>query len=215
MLYTGDSVGTGGGDRWSIDLTVGRIGGRDYAVWSGWAQNAATDKTPQQLYIAPMENPWTIAANRVLLSAPDAQWERGPELDLQEGPELLYHGREVFVIYSTRDSWLREYALGQLRLRDSDADPLDPRNWTKSGPVFTGSAATFGVGHASFVTTPGEAEQWIVYHSKDQRRRAGSAACGCNVSSGRPTARRTSAPLPAPESASRCRAATAASDSTR
>jgi GH43 family beta-xylosidase len=167
MLYTGDSVGTGTGNRWSIDLTVGRIGGRDYAVWSGWAQDAETDRTSQQLYIAPMENPWTIAANRVLLSAPDAQWERGPQLDLQEGPELLRHGREAFVIYSTRDSWLKEYALGQLRLRDTSANPLDPRSWTKTGPVFTGNAGVFGVGHASFVTTPDESEQWIVYHSKD------------------------------------------------
>jgi GH43 family beta-xylosidase len=167
MLYTGDSVGTGQGNRWSIDLTVARIGGRDYAVWSGWAQDAATDKTPQQLYIAPMVNPWTIAANRVLLSAPDAAWERGPELDLEEGPEFLRRGGEIFVIYSTRDSWLKDYALGQLRLRDTLANPLDPRNWTKSGPVFTGNAGVFGVGHASFVTTPDESEHWIVYHSKD------------------------------------------------
>src|SRR5688500_3673608 len=59
-IYTGDSVGTGTGDRWSIDMTVGRIAGRDYAVWSGWAQRATTDKTPQQLYIAPLANPWTF-----------------------------------------------------------------------------------------------------------------------------------------------------------
>jgi GH43 family beta-xylosidase len=166
-IYTGDSVGTGTGDRWSIDMTVGRIAGRDYAVWSGWAQSAATDKTPQQLYIAPLENPWTIASNRVLLSAPDAAWERGPELDLQEGPELLARGNGVFVVYSTRDSWLKEYALGQLRLRDTTANPMDPASWTKSGPVFTGNAGVFGVGHASFVTTPDGSEHWIVYHSKD------------------------------------------------
>ena len=166
-IYTGDSVGTGTGDRWSIDMTVGRIRGRHYAVWSGWAQNAPTDKTPQQLYIAPLENPWTISTNRVLLSAPDAAWERGPELDLQEGPQFLQRGGDVFVIYSTRDSWLKEYALGQLRLRDTTANPLDPSSWTKSGPVFTGNEKVFGVGHASFVTTPDAAEHWIVYHSKD------------------------------------------------
>ena len=165
-IYTGDSVGTGTGDRWSIDMTVGRIAGRDYAVWSGWAQRAATDNTPQQLYFAPLENPWTISSNRVLLSAPDAAWERGPQLDLQEGPELLARGDAVFIVYSTRDSWLKEYALGQLRLRDSTANPLDPANWTKSGPVFTGNARVFGVGHASFVTTPDGSEDWIVYHSK-------------------------------------------------
>lgn len=166
-IYTGDSVGTGTGDRWSIDMTVARIAGRDYAIWSGWAARAATDKTPQQLYIAPMANPWTIAANRVLLSAPDAEWERGPELDLQEGPQILRRGADLFVIYSTRDSWLKEYALGQLRLRDTTANPLDPASWTKSGPVFTGNQRVHGVGHASFVTTPDGAEHWIVYHSKD------------------------------------------------
>jgi GH43 family beta-xylosidase len=166
-IYTGDSVGTGTGDRWSIDMTVGRIAGRDYAVWSGWAQRASTDKTPQQLYIAPLENPWTISTNRVLLSAPDAEWERGPELDLQEGPEFLQRGGTVLVVYSTRDSWLKDYALGQLRLRDTTANPLDPSNWTKRGPVFTGNAEVFGVGHASFVTTPDGSEHWIVYHTKD------------------------------------------------
>ncbi|PYP79413.1 MAG: glycoside hydrolase [Gemmatimonadetes bacterium] len=166
-IYTGDSAGTGTGDRWSIDMTVGRIAGRDYAVWSGWARRASTDKTPQQLYIAPLENPWTISVNRVLLSAPDAEWERGPELDLQEGPEFLQRGGTVLIVYSTRDSWRKEYALGQLRLRDTTADPLEPSSWTKSGPVFTGNAEVFGVGHASFVTTPDGAERWIVYHTKD------------------------------------------------
>jgi GH43 family beta-xylosidase len=135
-------------------------------VWSGWERNADTDKTAQQLYIAPMSNPWTIAGNRVLLSAPVEPWERGPELDLQEGPELLRHGDDVFIVYSTRDSWLKEYALGQLRLRDSTA-PMDPRSWEKSGPVFTGNARVFGVGHASFTTSADSAEHWIVYHTKD------------------------------------------------
>jgi GH43 family beta-xylosidase len=167
MIYTGDSVGTGGGDRWSIDMTVGRIAGRDYAVWSGWSTPAATDKTPQQLYIAPLENPWTIATNRVLLSAPDQSWERGPELDLQEGPQFLRRGGDVFVLYSTRDSWLKDYAIGQLRLRDTTADPLQPASWEKTGPVFTGNARVYGVGHASFVTSSDSAEYWIVYHTKD------------------------------------------------
>ena len=167
MLYTGDSIGTGTGNRWSIDLTIARIGSRDYAVWSGWAQNAATDKTPQQLYIAPMSNPWTISGNRALLSAPDAEWERGPELDLQEGPEVLQHGGETFVIYSTRDSWLADYELGQLRLRGSAADPMKAESWLKSGPVFTGNSRVFGVGHASFTTSRDSTEHWIVYHTKD------------------------------------------------
>jgi Predicted beta-xylosidase len=166
MLYTGDSIGTGAGNRWAIDLTVAQLGNRMYAVWSGWTQNATTDKTPQQLYIAPMSNPWTIAANRTMISSPDAAWERGPELDLEEGPEFLQHNGDVFLVYSTRDSWLKEYALGQLRLRASMADPLDPTSWVKSGPVFSGNETVYGVGHASFTTSPDGTQDWIVYHSK-------------------------------------------------
>ena len=165
MLYTGDSAGTGTGNRWSIDLTTAQIGGQRYAVWSGWRQNATTDRTPQQLYIARMDNPWTISTNRVELSAPTESWERGTELDLQEGPEFLIHGNDVFLVYSTRESWLKDYRLGQLRLQ-TGADPLNPASWTKSGPVFLGNAAIYGVGHASFTTSPDNSESWIVYHSK-------------------------------------------------
>ena len=166
MLYTGDSTGTGMGNRWAIDLTTAQLGTQRYAIWSGWAKNASTDKTPQQLYIAPMVNPWTIAANRVMLSAPVENWERGPELDLEEGPEVLQHDGSVFVVYSTRDSWLKEYALGQLRLLPPPADPMHPASWLKSGPVFIGNASVFGVGHASFTRSPDGTEDWIVYHSK-------------------------------------------------
>ena len=166
MLYTGDSAGTGTGNRWAIDLTVAQLGSQRYAVWSGWEKNATTDKAPQQLYIAPMANPWTIAANRVMLSAPVESWERGPELDLLEGPEFLQRDGDVFLLYSTRDSWRKEYALGQLRLKSRAADPLNPANWVKSGPVFEGNADVFGVGHASFTTSPDGSEHWIVYHSK-------------------------------------------------
>ena len=166
MLYTGDSAGTGTGNRWAIDLTVARIRGRRYAVWSGWAHNATSDRTPQQLYIAPMVNPWTISANRVMLSAPVEQWERGPELDLEEGPEFLQHDGNVFLIYSTRDSWLKEYALGQLRLRPPPADPLNAASWEKSGPVFQARDGVYGVGHASFTTSRDGSQDWVVYHSK-------------------------------------------------
>src|SRR5262245_24746012 len=45
-------------DRWAIDGTVLETGGRRYFVWSGWEgdQNVA-----QNLYIAPLSDPWTIS----------------------------------------------------------------------------------------------------------------------------------------------------------
>jgi GH43 family beta-xylosidase len=165
MLYTGDDPALGDGGVWAIDLTVERLGSQLYAVWSGWERNADTDKTPQQLYAARMANPWTVAEPRTRISSPTESWEKGPELDLEEGPEFLLHGADAFIIYSTRDSWLKEYELGQLRLRPG-ADPLNPQSWVKSGPVFQGAGDVYGVGHASFTTSPDSSESWIVYHSK-------------------------------------------------
>lgn len=165
MLKTGDDVAAGD-VKWAIDLTVDSLNGQLYAVWSGWEQNQATDKTPQHLYIARMSNPWTIASDRVRISSPVESWERGTELDINEGPQFLRHGSDVFIIYSTRESWLKEYRLGQLRLNSATTDPMVAGNWVKSGPVFAGTSTVFGTGHASFTTSPDSKENWIVYHSK-------------------------------------------------
>ena len=169
MLYTGNDVQADTGYVWAIDMTVHRINGQLYAVWSGWDQNTtATDRIPQNLYIAGMSSPTTISTNRVRISTPSASWERGTELDLQEGPEFLENAGQIFIIYSTRESWLPEYKLGQLRMT-STANPLDPAAYVKSGPVFTGATDVHGVGHASFTKSPDGSEDWIVYHSKVDR----------------------------------------------
>ena len=166
MLYTGDDVQGQTNDIWAIDLTVGRINGQLYAIWSGWDQNASTDRTQQNLYIARMSDPLTISSNRVKLASPVETWEQGTELNLEEGPELLEHAGQEFIIYSTRESWLPDYRLGQLRLASATADPMNPASWVKSGPVFTGTGSVYGVGHASFTQSPDSTEDWIVYHSK-------------------------------------------------
>ena len=174
QLYTGDDVAGQTNNVWAIDLTVGRIGGQLYAVWSGWQQNRPTHVTPQHTYIARMANPWTIATSRVKISSPVEAWERGPELDLQEGQTFLVRGSDVFIVYSARESFLPDYRLGWLRLTSPTADPLDPASWTKSaGPAFTGAPArnVFGVGHASFTKSPDGTEDWIVYHAKSVNAR--------------------------------------------
>ena len=165
MLYTGDDVANHTNPIWAIDLTVHRLNGQLYAVWSGWEQNASTDRTPQHLYIATMSDPHTISSNRVKLSSPTESWELGTELNLQEGPEFLERAGQVFIIYSARESWLRDYRLGQLRLTTS-ADPKNPASWVKTGPVFAGTSDIYGVGHASFTTSLDSTEDWIVYHTK-------------------------------------------------
>ncbi len=169
MIYTGDNVSKkkkASSNRWAIDMTVFEWKDELYAVWSEWEGLEKTDKTQQNLYIAKMDNPWTISMNRVLISKPDQAWETGGKLDLNEGPQILINNDHLFIIYSCGQSWLRTYKLAQLRLKDTEADPLDPESWIKSGPVFTGNKEVYGVGHACFTTSPDGTENWIVYHSK-------------------------------------------------
>ncbi|HLR91087.1 MAG TPA: glycoside hydrolase family 43 protein [Balneolaceae bacterium] len=166
MLYTGDDIATKKDAKWAIDLTVLEMNQQLYAIWSGWEENAETDRTPQHLYIAQMENPWTVSSNRVKISSPEEPWEAGTELAINEGPQVLKNGSDVFIVYSASESWLPTYNLGLLKLRSPDADLLDPQSWVKEGSVFQGEGNIFGVGHASFTTSPDGSENWIYYHTK-------------------------------------------------
>jgi GH43 family beta-xylosidase len=163
VLYTGDNPDMLSENIWAIDMNVFEWQKKLYAVWSGWEKPALTDKTSQHLYIAEMENPYTMKSPRVKLSSPEEPWETGGPLDLQEGPEVLMHTKELFIVYSCRESWRVEYRLGLLKLTDEKSRVTDPLNWEKSGPVFQGP---FGTGHCSFVTSPDGREDWIAYHAK-------------------------------------------------
>ena len=166
MLYTGDNISDPASVKWAIDLSPFRMNGQLYAVWSGWEENATTDRTKQHLYLARMSNPWTISSNRVKISSPTEEWETGGELDLNEGPELLRKKEKAFIIYSCRESWLTEYRLAQLSLSDTTLNPMQPENWIKFGPVFQGNFQVYGVGHCSFTKSPDNTEDWIFYHTK-------------------------------------------------
>lgn len=166
MLYTGDNIKDSSSVKWAIDLTPLQLNGQLYAIWSGWEENRETDRTPQHLYIAHMSDPATISSNRVKISSPEESWETGGELDLNEGPQVLKNEENIFVIYSTRESWLKEYRLGELALADSTRDPMKPENWQKSGPVFQGTDQVHGVGHCCFAKSPDGTEDWILYHAK-------------------------------------------------
>lgn len=163
MLYTGDDPEMQSTNVWAIDMTVFTYQNTLYAVWSGWEKPAVTDKTSQHLYIAEMENPFTMKGPRVKISSPVEKWETGGPLDLQEGPEILQKGNNLFIIYSCRESWTVDYRIGMLKLKDEGGLLLSPSNWEKSGPVFSGP---FGTGHCSFVKSPDSREDWIIYHSK-------------------------------------------------
>lgn len=166
VLYTGDNPADATSNVWAIDMTMLEHKGKLYSIWSGWIKQETTDATQQHLYISEMENPYTMKGKRVKLSSPIESWETGGPLNLNEGPEILKNGENVFVIYSCRESWLVEYRQGMLQLINPDGDLLDPASWKKSGPVFQGNSQVHGVGHCSFVKSPDNTEDWIIYHSK-------------------------------------------------
>lgn len=143
-------------DVWAIDLTVFPHAGRLYAVWSGW--DGPDDGFPQNLYIAPMANPWTISAERRCLSRPQYDWEM-TVAPVNEGPEVIRDpgsGR-LFVLYAADASWTQAYKMGLLEWTGGDV--ADPASWQKRPqPFFTGG------GHGCVVDTPAGAR--LVYHRK-------------------------------------------------
>lgn len=149
-------------DRWAIDGTVLTMPDKKlYFLWSGWL---GSENDAQNLYIAPMSNPWTISGERVCISKPDYLWERQGYPLVNEGPQVLWNSNKLFIIYSASGSWGDDYCLGQLTL--SCTNVLDPKSWIKkSSPVFSRTKDVFGPGHCSFVKSRDGKEDWIVYHA--------------------------------------------------
>jgi GH43 family beta-xylosidase len=149
-------------DCWAIDGTVLQAAnGSLYFIWSGWP--GGVDGL-QNLYIAPMSDPWTISGPRVLLSTPELSWESW----IQEGPVALQRNGKVFLVYAANRSWTDSECLGMLV--NTDGNYLNPASWTKQPqPVFKtyiGPEGTvFGPGHCSFTRSLNGSEDWIFYHA--------------------------------------------------
>ena len=171
QLYTGDDVATGSNSRWAIDGTAFELRGQLYCVWSGWEDH----RDIQHLYIAAMSDPLTICSNRIQLCPNDCHaWERvgerHHERGLHEGPQILRRNGRIMLVYSCSGSWQPTYKLGMLHMLES-ADPLAPDAWSKfPTPVFESTPDVFGVGHCCFTVSPDGTEDWLLYHSKRNRR---------------------------------------------
>ena len=153
-------------DQWAIDGTILEQNGNRYFIWSG--QEINSDQ--QNIYIAPMTNPWTLTGPRVRLSQPQLPWELNGTPKVNEGPEILRHGDKTFLIYSASHCGTDDYALGMLTA-SSTANPMDASAWSKSTtPVFTKAPANhaYGPGHNSFFTSKDGQQTWILYHASSQ-----------------------------------------------
>lgn len=148
----------------SLDATTFFHKGEQYYVW---AQQDVNIKGNSNLYIAKMENSWTLKTEPVMLSKPELSWEiQG--FWVNEGPAVLIKNGKVFITYSGSATGV-EYCMGMLTA-DEDADLLDPEVWTKSQePVFQSCLENgqYGPGHNSFTESEDGQETILVYHARD------------------------------------------------
>lgn len=160
-------------DKWAIDASEFEDRGEKYLVWSGWEGDSDGE---QRIYLAHLKNAWTVDSKRVLLSYPKYPWEHVgdlpdrpviPHVEVNEGPEILEHGQDIFLVYSGSACWTDYYELGVVRAR-SGTNLLDTASWTKyDHPFFKQDreAGVFGPGHNGFFKSPDGKEDWIVYHA--------------------------------------------------
>lgn len=163
-------------DKWSIDGSVFEHKGKMYLIWSGWKGDV---NGQQDIYMARMKNPWTVEGKRALISSPTYDWEKvgaiknpedPPQVNVNEGPEVLRHGNKLFLIYSASGCWTDAYSLGMLSTT-ADKDIMNPASWTKnSHPVFTQSVRNkvYATGHNSFFKSPDGKEDFILYHANSK-----------------------------------------------
>jgi GH43 family beta-xylosidase len=155
-------------DGWAIDGSILTLNDKLYFLFSSW------DGPFQNLYIAPMSDPWTISSYRVLISKPTYDWETQGG-NTNEGPVALQHDGDTFIVYSASSCNTPNYKLGLLKLIGTD--PLNSTAWEKHPePIFERSDenGVFGPGHNGFFTSPDGTETWIAYHANS------STEAGCD-----------------------------------
>lgn len=157
-------------EAFSLDATVFENKGRWYFIW---AEKVGVGKQISNLYIAEMENGYTLKTVQVMLTTPDYDWERHG-FWVNEGPGIIKHDGKIFMTYSASETGI-QYCVGMLSA-DEDADLLDPKSWTKERyPVLTTNEekGIYGPGHNSF-TKDEEGNDIIVYHARTEAEIVGN-----------------------------------------
>ena len=103
-------------NNWAIHASTFEHNGQRYMLWCGW-QKQRIDSETQCIYIASMENPWTLSSDRVLISKPEYEWECqwvNPDgsktaypIHVNEAPHFFQpkNKDKVCIFYSASGSW--------------------------------------------------------------------------------------------------------------
>lgn len=171
-------------DEWnfSIHPNIFRCNGRLYMLWSGWQKRRVESET-QYIFIAEMENPWTLKSERVMISLPEYEWERqwintdgsrsAYPIFVNENPQAVLSpdGKNVVVFYSASGIWTEFISLGML-YAPASSDLLDPRSWTKlPEPQFTPAPETPGKrsSNIAVVNNPDDGKSYLVFEARVRR----------------------------------------------
>lgn len=160
-----------GWESFSLDATTFEHRGIRYLVW---AQHDPEIGGNTNLYIAPMENPWTIGGKQVMISRPDFEWEKIGYL-VNEGPAVIKRNGRIFISYSASATDYN-YCMGLLSAPET-GDLLNPDSWTKSPePVFKTCVenSQYGPGHNSFTVSEDGSYDVLVYHARNYKELQGS-----------------------------------------
>ncbi|MFL1695514.1 family 43 glycosylhydrolase [Weissella kandleri] len=151
-------------DTFALDATVFEWKEHLYYVWA--------QKNPEifgntNIYIAEMENPWTLKTAPILLTKPEYDWET-QIFAVNEGPAILHRNGKFFLTFSG-SATDENYCMGML-YADENSDLLDAASWTKvDHPVFTSDVEhnLLGPGHNSFTVSEDGKKDLLVYHIRN------------------------------------------------
>ncbi|MBP1964584.1 family 43 glycosylhydrolase [Paenibacillus aceris] len=143
-LYAGEN----GVYKQANDFTVFENKGKLYAVWGTLGSGE-----PIGPAIAPMDNPYTITADRSFLPGGGG-----------EGPRVLQKDGKVFITMSEGDYASDGYRLSYFM--NTDGNFLNPSSWTRKNDVFVSTSDVSGPARAGFVKSVDGKEDWMIYHSR-------------------------------------------------
>lgn len=168
QLHTSDD------QSWAVDPSVFVLRDSIYIVWFG-VPSSPLPSVNTCIYIARMENPWTISGKPVMIAIPDQPWEWK---DLRnhfaiDSPQPLKSpdGRLIHIVYSANGPYPPYSALGILTAR-TDSDLLNPLSWKKARePQFfeSDSNRIYSPEHCCFIPSPDGKEDYILYHARYQK----------------------------------------------
>lgn len=149
----------------NIDGTYLKKDGKLYYVTSAYLAVGH-----QCLFICEMENPYTLKTdengknNAVKISSPVYLWEtRGWKVN--EGPAVLYHEDDIFIVYSASGYSSNKYCMGMLTLKGDNV--MCRLNWKKSSKRVSYHQPfkdIYSAGHCSFIHRD-NGDIFMVYHA--------------------------------------------------